>query len=443
MKPSPVGPEGLHGTLTNAGTGFVRDRQGRRRIHLQPAERLLLSRFDLRNDGFVFTSDEDVLEVFENSALATGWVLDFPPDANDLDFAAVSNVHLVLYAEAYHNERVASMVRAELAAAELHQHTLGLSLAAQYPDEFFGLQHDGEVVFTIDHAYLPFNHSAPLLRDLQIRIGSAGAGAQVRIEHAGSPVVTAPADADGMVGTDEIGPLNSLRGTPLDGEWKISLSGLDPETVEDIVLFAEYDFTPRGRPETRDRFDADPMTEFDVVTDADATVGGPAAWSYDPADRLIRQSSDVHGPGAAPTSVDKPGTYLVRKNWPLLRDLTVTARMRSDDPDGIGLVFRYQDPDNFYFLLMDADHPYLRLGKKTAGTFRELSSAAVDLQHGHPVGAEFDVAVSMVDDAVVVHLNGREVLRGRDGSLGAPGRVGFYSWANSQARFLDLAIRPV
>ncbi|MFI0479398.1 hypothetical protein [Actinomadura sp. 9N215] len=452
-----IGPEGLHGRLTNAGTGFVRDRQGRRRMRLQPPETLLLSRFDLRSDGFVFTADEDVLDVFENSALATGWVLEFPPDANDVDLSALGNVHLVLYAEAFHSNQVADTVRAELGATALYQHTLGLSLSAQFPDEFFGFQDAGQVRFTVDNAYLPFNHTEPRLRELQLRVQSgeegAPAGLNVRVERIGGAAATQATDVNGMVGTGDGAALNALRGASLTGEWLIRIDladnpGFDPASVDEIVLFAEYDYTPRGRPASGDAFDADPMADFDAITDAAATTGGPAVWSYDPAGRLIRQTSGVHGPGASPTSPDKPGTFLIRKTaaaipWPALRDLTVHSRLRSDDPDGIGLIFRYQDPDNFYFLLMDSARHYRRLGKKVAGTFQELATPAVDLVNGYPVGEVLDVTVSMVGDAVVAYLNGQEILRGWDGSIMAPGRVGCYAWANQQAHFLDLAIRPV
>ena len=64
-------------------------------------------------------------------------------------------------------------------------------------------------------------------------------------------------------------------------------------TVENIFMFAEYDYTPRGRPAASDAFAVDPLAEFEIVDDAGATVDGPSAWSYDPTTESVQQTSKM------------------------------------------------------------------------------------------------------------------------------------------------------
>ena len=147
------------------------------------------------------------------------------------------------------------------------------------------------------------------------------------------------------------------------------------------------------------------------------------------------------------TTPEKPGTYLIRKtseSWPARRNFALTCTMRSSDDDGIGLVFRYQDVDNFYFFLMDRQRNYRRIGKKVGSVFQELDIPAFQaVPPGFELNQDYRVSIAAVDDACVVCLDGVQILVGRDNSLNQPGRVGLYTWGNSGAEFLDLAIRPV
>ncbi len=457
-----VGARGMHGTLSNSGISYYRDRQGTRRIRAQKPETLLLSRFDLRHDGFVFTSEEDVLAVFENSGVASGWILDFPPGSNDIDYAAIGNIHLVFYFEAFHNERVANAVRADLAATAVREYSLGLGLRYQFPDEFFAFQDTGEVTFTVDNAYLPFDHTEAHVTELHVMIQTSGAPAPpglVGSVAAGGVTADQPLDVNGMVGTGGgAEPLNVFRGTALAATWTVRIdraaneplfaAGFAWEQVGNIFVFAEYTYTPRGQVERAVDVAQDPLPSFDVVDDPQATEDAPSAWAYEAGDRRIVQTSNIHGPAGAlnlNTDPDKPGTYLV---WQTaagerpLSDVLVRCRLASGATGGIGIVFRYQDVDNFYFFLMDALRGYRRVGKKLGGVFQELATPAVDTANGYVVDQEYDIRVGAVGDAVKVFIDGVEALRGRDISLVAPGRVGFLSWGNTQARFLALSVQP-
>jgi hypothetical protein len=459
-----VGPQGLHGTLTNSGVSYYRDRDGARAIRLQKPETMVLSRYDLRNDGFVFTTEEDVLAIFENSGVASGWILEFPPESNDIDYQAITNIHLVFYFDAYHGERVANMVRAEMAATAIYEYTLGLGLRFQYPDEFFGFQDTGEVTFDIDNAYLPYDHTNPRIRDVYLAIeteqGTSLAGLVVNVIATSSGInINQTTDANGIISTDAAAvPLNALRDKLLMDTWTVRIdqsanaaafdAGFNWEKVSNIFLFVEYTYTPRGCPAASDNFSVDSLAAFDVVDDPGATSSAPSNWTYDAANQLLRQTSNIYGVSGAtsPSDPNKPGTYLIRKTaaeWPELRDLVLRCHLNSGDNDGIGVVFRYQDADNFYFFLMDAQRNYRRLGKKVGGTFQELEMPAVNKTVGYNLNQDYELTIAAVGDAFKVYLDGVEILSGRDRSMLQPGRVGFYAWGNTGARFLDLNVQPV
>jgi tetratricopeptide (TPR) repeat protein len=460
-----IGPRGIHGTLTNSGISFYRDHNGKRQIRMQKPETMILSRYDMRRDGFVFTAEEDVLAVFENSGIASGWILEIPPESNDIDFRGITNIHLILYFDAYYNENVANMVRAELAAEEVSEYSLGLGLRFQYPDEFFSFQDTGTVTFDINNIYLPYDHTNSRIRDIYLIIetenGISPAGLVINVATAeGGININQTTDLKGMISTDTaVAPLNTLRDQLLTDTWTIRIdkvanaaafsTNFTWEKVHNIFLFIEYAYEPRGRPISIDDFSNNPLSNFDVIDDPLAVNAAPSNWVYDATHKRIEQISNIHAPaGAANLNVnpDKPGTYLIRKSsadWPELCDLVLHCHVNSGETDGIGIIFRYQDVNNFYFFLMDAQRNYRRIGKKVEGVFQDLKETAVDTANGYTVNNDYEITVACVGNAFKVYLDQQEILSGRDPSLSNAGLVGFYAWGNAAARFLDLKVQPI
>ena len=157
---------------------------------------------------------------------------------------------------------------------------------------------------------------------------------------------------------------------------------------------------PALSPLITNEFLEDPLATFEIIDDPRAASSAPSVWTYDSAGQRIVQTSNIHGPdGDVNTRPDKPGTYLVGVDegetitlcddpvqqggpWPAMRDFVMESTLSSRDDDGIGLVFRFVDRDNFYFFLMDAQRRYRRIGKKVNGVFRDLQNAALDTGAG-------------------------------------------------------------
>jgi tetratricopeptide (TPR) repeat protein len=460
-----VGPRGLHGTLVNAGISHDRGRNGARKTRVQKPETMILSQFDLRYDGFVFTSDEEVLALFENAGPASGWVLEFRPESNDVDYRSITNIHLLMYFDAFYSDAAAEVVKAELAATATYQNTLGTALRHQYPDEFFEFRDQGRVTFTIDNAYLPFHHTNARIRDVYLVIetipGGLNTGLVVRVSTLGGGFSgEQTTDANGMISSgDAAEPLNGMRDLSLADTWTIEIeeaanaaafaAGFAWDKVANIYLFIDYEYVPRGIQVAADDFASDPMPNFDIVDDPQAQTNAPSLWSWDGPNQQVIQTSSIHNPpGNANlnTSPDKPGTYLVRKTdpqWPVLTNFVIRARLNSGNNNGIGLVFRYQDPDNFYYFLMDAQRNYRRLGKKVNGTFQDLQTVALDTNQGYAVSQDIELTVAVSGQAFKAYLDGQEILSGQDSSIASAGRVGFYAWNNPGVQFKSLSLEQI
>jgi hypothetical protein len=452
--------EGAQGVLSNSGFSYFRGRDGVRRLRQQKPESALLSLYDIRRDGFVFTTEEGFLQIFENSGPATGWTIEFPIDSNNFDYASISNINLVLYIDTFYSDAVRSVARAELEAGAVFRETLGLALRFQYPDEFFSLQDDGKVVFEIGSNYLVPNQINPRILDATIAVvtgdGVSHAGLVVNVQATSAAVnVNQVTDANGFIATGNAAePLNALRDRPLTDTFTVAFdqvanaaafaAGFTWAKVQNIFLNLEYEFEPRGRAAVTDDFSANSIADYDVVDDPGA-AGGPSAWAQSAAlGGSMQQTSTILG-GALDTTPAKPGTYLVHKTsaqWPNLADVSIRCSLQSGDNHAIGLVFRYQDVNNFYFFLMDSQRNYRRIGKKVGGVFHELEVLAVqNIAPGFNLNQTYHVAVSMVGDAIAAFLDGVQVLAGRDSSIAGAGRVGLYAWGNPSGSFLDLSVR--
>jgi hypothetical protein len=459
-----IGRDGIHGTLTNTGLCLTRLRNGDTQQRLLKPETLLLSRYRVGPDSVVFTPDREELAIFENSPVSTSWELELRPSVNDLVYNFITDVKLVLYYESFFDEDLETPVLEELAETQALTGRRSVALRYELFDEFFVFQETGEARFTLRDTMLPFHHLSPVVQELTILVqtdaGVSPAGLNVHVATADGATAVQETDADGALSTSPGAPLRAVLHRPLLQEWTISIpragnepafaAGFDWTHVQNLVVVAEYGFTPRtapGEPRVllREGFEEDRLADFDVVDDPQAGQATPSAWSYSAAAKHIEQASDIHGgdSGPADTSPLKPGTYLVRKTdagLPAVQDFIATCTAQSSDEDGLGLVFRWQDPDNFYFFLMDSRRRYRRLGKKVGGVFQELATPAVDTAAGYVVGRPYRLKVRVQGQSLRAYLDGDLVLTGSDASLPSAGRVGFFAWSNAGVQFDDLQV---
>ena len=142
-------------------------------------------------------------------------------------------------------------------------------------------------------------------------------------------------------------------------------------------------------------------------------------------------------------NANKPGTYLVLRSTPsrpAVQDVILRAELSSGSDEGIGLVFRYRDVDNFCFFVMNESKGYRLLARKLAGTFSQI---ALDAANGYDVGRVYFAKLVARGDAIELSLDGDLALQGAESQLVGPGRVGLMSFRNPQARFHALELTEV
>jgi hypothetical protein len=165
------------------------------------------------------------------------------------------------------------------------------------------------------------------------------------------------------------------------------------------------------------------LDEIEIV-DAEDAAAGPSLWEADGG--TLRQTSDINAPEAG---VSFAGTF-ARAGNPAWRDVQIYARLRSDDDDAIGVMFRVIDDDNYYRFSMDAERSYRRLIKKVAGVVSTLWQDSV----AYTVGQTYDLSIRAAGSELRAHLNGTSLFTVHDSDL-RDGRIAFYSWSNTGAHF--------
>jgi hypothetical protein len=185
----------------------------------------------------------------------------------------------------------------------------------------------------------------------------------------------------------------------------------------------------------------DPLALFDTVDDDG--LNEPGQWQYDAAQSELRQISTAGG-GSNNFNASKRGTYLLVRSSstpPSPNNFVLYTSMRSDSSGGIGLIFRFQDIDNFYFVLLhdngnlNVPFRYRIIGRKLSGAFSFLDAGGNDDDAGYAPNTWFSLRLAVQDEQFDVAIDGVDVLSGRDAGIAAPGRIGFMSRSATAARF--------
>lgn len=221
-----------------------------------------------------------------------------------------------------------------------------------------------------------------------------------------------------------------------------------PEVAEGVISTVPVDLIHRTSSAPRQPsdlllvdFETNPLALFDVVNDTGLNESGQ--WQYAAAEREVRQTSSAGG-GSNNFNASKRGTCLLVRpaaTPPAPRNFVLYTSMRSDSSGGIGLIFRFQDIDNFYYVLLhDNGNPsapfrYRIIARKQDGEFSFLDSSGADDAAGYTPNTWFTLRLAVQDEQFDLAIDGIEVLSGRDAGIMSPGRVGFMSRSAAGARF--------
>lgn len=114
-------------------------------------------------------------------------------------------------------------------------------------------------------------------------------------------------------------------------------------------------------------------------------------------------------------------------------ELSVSFKaVRGKEDQGGGLVWRYQDADNYYIARMNPLEDNFRVYKVIAGKRIRLGT-----KEGLkvPAGEWHAISISQVGDKIECSLDGRKYLEVTDSTITKPGKVGLWSKADAQSYF--------
>jgi receptor-binding and translocation channel-forming TcA subunit of Tc toxin len=247
------------GTLRNLGVSRFRTAGGAVVERLYPADVMVLSQYEIRQDTLAFRFNPNDLRLFENNGIETLWRLELPLDANDFDLAEILDVQLVLYYDGFFDRTLETAVRGALPASGSASRSTSLKFSA--PDELFYLRNQGEAELTFDATLFPRSQkNLKRTRDSLKVTGPAAKGLTLRLT-AGA---TAAAGGEIVLTTDDRGevrdaagsPLAALQGKDVLDRWRFAVRAednpqlvkdgvLDLSGIDDLMVFFEYQFDYR------------------------------------------------------------------------------------------------------------------------------------------------------------------------------------------------------
>jgi hypothetical protein len=111
--------------------------------------------------------------------------------------------------------------------------------------------------------------------------------------------------------------------------------------------------------------------------------------------------------------------------------------VRGEEDQGGGIVWRYQDANNYYVARMNPLEDNYRVYKEVAGKRIQLGSADVKV----PTGEWHTLKIKMVGDHIECFLDGKKLLDVRDDTYPNAGQVGLWTKADAQTSFDNFVVR--
>jgi hypothetical protein len=128
------------------------------------------------------------------------------------------------------------------------------------------------------------------------------------------------------------------------------------------------------------------------------------------------------------------GTYIWTgdKNW---QDYVVSFKLRSDDDDAVGVMFRYLNGDSYYRISMSKELGKIWFARVLDGTCQIIQSHDFDYE----LGKWYDVRLYVVETSFTLQIDGETVMSAKDAAL-SRGAFAFYTSKNAGAGFAELEI---
>ncbi|MEL7471620.1 MAG: hypothetical protein AAFN27_24465, partial [Pseudomonadota bacterium] len=195
-----------------------------------------------------------------------------------------------------------------------------------------------------------------------------------------------------------------------------------------------------------DDFEDGNFAGWTIVDEGD--INGPSDWQV--VDGALVQVSDIQsaqqGTGSTAFSVAGDGPFILRDGTYALwedpealawTDYAFQATITPNDDDGIGLLFRYTDPDNFYKLEADAQTGLVMLTRQFEGRETILARGYGE----YTPGEAQDWRVEIEGSTIRTFIDGKAVFGTEvDDRTLTEGTVGLYGWGSENLTFDDVVV---
>lgn len=182
----------------------------------------------------------------------------------------------------------------------------------------------------------------------------------------------------------------------------------------------------------------------------EGSINAPSNWAVGetvaPVSKYLNQTSSIKGGNSAASDPVKPGTMLLLGNDPALgaghqeqpanwTDYRLSVYLHAAGSGAIGVVFRYQDGNNYYRLSLDRNGPYRRLVSVANGihTILKEDDFAYDPQR------DYLITVEAINSSLRVYQDGALIFEVADAAH-PKGSIGLYCYDNPGARFNDVHV---
>jgi Domain of Unknown Function (DUF1080) len=146
--------------------------------------------------------------------------------------------------------------------------------------------------------------------------------------------------------------------------------------------------------------------------------------------------SGSSGSTTNPPPTSSPGTIArLSSKW---SDYRVSMKMRSQDNDRLGVMFRYQDTENYYRLSLHGQASYRRLEKRVGGVFKTLAEDMV----AYKVGQTYALQVVAQGSSLKILIDGKTIFSVVDSSF-SDGTIALYSFLNAGSWFDDVVVEEL
>ncbi|MGA2786040.1 MAG: Ig-like domain-containing protein [Verrucomicrobiota bacterium] len=172
----------------------------------------------------------------------------------------------------------------------------------------------------------------------------------------------------------------------------------------------------------------------------EGTIEAPSRW-LEGSGRLM-QFSNIYGPNGNAADHRK-GTFIYWNDPAALSwsNYTFSVTFNNPDQDGVGVMFCYQNPSNYYKVDLDSQRNFHKLFKMAGGVETTLAAES----GAYVVASNHVLRVEMTNNQIAVLLNGTILFGGTitDSNNLASGTVALYSWGSEGVFFNNLQVIPL